>query len=360
MPLKRVALPVGVFAAVICVMLTLAVVGALGSGATAEAMAPVCATHGPLDGLSTAQAENARTVVAISLARGGDPAALVALTVGLTESGLLSLGNANVSDAAGLPVQGVGSDHDSLGIFQQRTGWGTAAQRLDPTTSTKLFLDALLAVPAWRAEPPWIAAQQVQRSAYDGSPSSANHYSGTVGGNYLAQLDQATAILTQIRSAAPTPDCGASDAGLPPTGPQDAFGLPVAFVIPPNASPPERLAISLALAQRGKPYQWGATGPDRFDCSGLVQWAWAAAGVLIGRVTTQQVRDGTPSSTATILPGDLVLTPGSDGTLAAPGHVGMYIGSGLVVNAPHTGDVVRVVTLTSFTASGMSAVRHIG
>lgn len=360
MPLKRVALQVGALATVVCVMLTLAVVGALGAGAAAEAMAPLCATHGPLDGLSTAQADNARTVVAVALTRGGDPAALVALTVGLAESGLLSLGNANVSDAAGLPVQGLGSDHDSLGIFQQRASWGTAAQRLDPTTSTNLFLDALLALPTWRTDPPWIAAQHVQRSAYDGSPSSTNHSSGTVGGNYLAQLDQATAILTQIRSAQPTPDCGGTDAGSPPPSPRDPFGLPVGFLVPPSASPPAQLAISIALAQRGKPYQWGATGPDRFDCSGLVQWAWAVAGASIGRVTTQQVRDGTASSTATILPGDLVLTPGSDGTLAAPGHVGMYIGSGLVVNAPHTGDVVRVVTLTSFTASGMSAVRHIG
>ena len=361
MPLKQFALAVGGLCALACVVTTLLLVVAVGSGGAAVAsVAPVCATYGPLDGLSAVQAENARTIAAVAIGRGGEQAALVALTVGIAESNLLSLGNAKVPEAAGIPVQGVGSDHDSLGIFQQRAGWGTATQRLDPTTSTNRFLDALLALPDWHTNPPWVAAQQVQRSAYDGTPSSANHYSGTVGANYLAQLGRATAVLAGIRATTPADGCGGTDVGTTTAGPQDAFGLPAGFTLPPSTSPPARRAVTLALAQRGKPYRWGATGPDTFDCSGLVQWAWRAAGQSIGRVTTQQVRDGTPSSAAGILPGDLVLTPGTDGTLAAPGHVGMYVGSGLVVNAPRTGDVVRVVTLTSFTAGGLSAVRHIG
>ncbi|NMM32521.1 MAG: C40 family peptidase, partial [Phycicoccus sp.] len=63
---------------------------------------------------------------------------------------------------------------------------------------------------------------------------------------------------------------------------------------------------------------------------------------------------------SSLRPGDLVLIPGSDGSLASPGHLGMFIGEGLVIHAPHTGDVVKVVTFKSFTAEGISALRHIG
>ena len=67
-------------------------------------------------------------------------------------------------------AQGVGYDHDSLGIFQQRPSWGTAAQRMDPVASTNLFLDALLRLPGWDTIDPWVAAQRVQRSAFEGRP----------------------------------------------------------------------------------------------------------------------------------------------------------------------------------------------
>ena len=77
------------------------------------------------------------------------------------------------------------------------------------------------------------------------------------------------------------------------------------------------------------------------------------------RTTYTQIRDGTATTEPRLSPGDLILTPGSDGTLASPGHVGMYIGHGLVVEAPKTGDVVKVVTYASLTGGGVSALRHI-
>lgn len=354
----KIAVPAGLISAGISGLLALVIVGgALGADAAVAASPPLCVTSGPLSGLSAAQSQNARTVTALAVGRGGEQAALVAVMVGLAESQLLSLGNPTVSDAASIPVQGYGTDHDSLGIFQQRAGWGTAPQRIDPVTSTNLFMNALLADPGWRLRPAWVVAQEVQRSAFTGFPSAANHQSSVLGGNYLAQLGKASALVAEITSGS-NPDCGAG-MGDTPAGPHDAFGLPTGYSIPADASGPARVAVALALAQRGKPYAWGATGPDRFDCSGLVQWAWAAAGLKLSRVTQQQLRDGYPSTTATVAVGDLVLVPGSDGTLASPGHVGMYIGAGLVVHAPRTGDVVKVVTLASFTADGVSAVRHI-
>lgn len=87
--------------------------------------------------------------------------------------------------------------------------------------------------------------------------------------------------------------------------------------------------------------------------------AWAAAGVRISRTTYEETHDGFPTDLVHLAPGDLVLTPGSDGTLAAPGHVGMYLGSGLIVVAPHTGDVVRIQRLRGFIGDGVSALRHI-
>ena len=90
-----------------------------------------------------------------------------------------------------------------------------------------------------------------------------------------------------------------------------------------------------------------------------MQTAWRQAGVQIGRVTSQQLRNGTPTTQAALRPGDLVLIPGTLGTLAHPGHVGMYLGGGKVLHAPRTGDVIKVVTLTSFIADGVSGYRHI-
>jgi cell wall-associated NlpC family hydrolase len=98
-----------------------------------------------------------------------------------------------------------------------------------------------------------------------------------------------------------------------------------------------------ALAQLGKPYIYGGTGPTGYDCSGLVMEAYLAAGISLPRTTFQQVYSGTavydPSQ---LKPGDLIFTAGSDGTDTNPGHVGMYIGSDLVIDAPHTGANVEL------------------
>lgn len=78
----------------------------------------------------------------------------------------------------------------------------------------------------------------------------------------------------------------------------------------------------------------GGNGPNGFDCSGLIQQAWARAGVGIGRTTYDQMLDATPTTPASLQPGDLVLIPGATGSLASPGHVGMYLGLGQTVHAP--------------------------
>ena len=94
-------------------------------------------------------------------------------------------------------------------------------------------------------------------------------------------------------------------------------------------------ALTFARAQVGKPYVWGATGPDSYDCSGLTQAAWRAAGVTLPRVTYDQVNAGTTVSLADAQPGDLVFFYDDIS------HVGLYIGNGMMIHAPKPGAYVR-------------------
>ena len=101
-------------------------------------------------------------------------------------------------------------------------------------------------------------------------------------------------------------------------------------------------AITFAKQQIGKPYQWGAAGPDSYDCSGLVYAAYAAAGVHIARTTYQWQQDGPAVPLSQIQPGDLLFSAGSDGTPGNPGHVVMYLGGGQVIQAPQIGQDVQI------------------
>lgn len=111
-----------------------------------------------------------------------------------------------------------------------------------------------------------------------------------------------------------------------------------------SVSPGAGGAVQAAESQLGVPYRWGAESPKGspdpgFDCSGLTQWAWRQAGVSLPR-TAQEQYDAIPHvSMSSIQPGDLVFW--NDGTSSVQ-HVGMYVGNGDVVDAPHTGDVVRI------------------
>ncbi|MFG2828946.1 NlpC/P60 family protein [Streptomyces sp. NPDC048434] len=94
-------------------------------------------------------------------------------------------------------------------------------------------------------------------------------------------------------------------------------------------------ALAFARSQMGKPYVWGATGPSSYDCSGLTQAAWKAAGVSLPRTTWDQVKVGQRIATKDLKPGDLVFFYDDIS------HVGMYIGGGKMIHAPHPGANVR-------------------
>jgi cell wall-associated NlpC family hydrolase len=124
-----------------------------------------------------------------------------------------------------------------------------------------------------------------------------------------------------------------------------------ALPLPPQL-PQAHQALSNALAQVGKPYVWGGAGPDVFDCSGLIQWSWGQAGVSIARVSEDQQVWSTPVPISQVQPGDLVF-------FGNPAHhVGMYVGSGLMVDAPHTGAVVEVVPVWWTDLAGFGRVHR--
>ncbi|MFJ3227815.1 NlpC/P60 family protein [Streptomyces sp. NPDC086783] len=127
----------------------------------------------------------------------------------------------------------------------------------------------------------------------------------------------------QSREETAQQDQGASDGGTGDTAEDPAY-----------ATTADK-AIAFARAQVGKPYVWGATGPDSYDCSGLTQAAWKAAGVSLPRTTWDQVDAGTTVPLSDIKPGDLVFFYDDIS------HVGLYIGNGMMIHAPKPGAYVR-------------------
>ena len=123
----------------------------------------------------------------------------------------------------------------------------------------------------------------------------------------------------------------AAQAAAPPGAP--VVSAPSQVVAPNGAA--QRI-VDTALALQGTPYAWGGSTPQGFDCSGLVQYAAASAGISVPRTSRAQATVGTPVSRADLRPGDLVFF------YDPVGHVGIYLGDGKMVHAPTSGDVVRI------------------
>ena len=235
-------------------------------------------------------------------------------------------------------------DADSLGLFQERPsqGWGSPAEILNPVYAASAFYARLVQVTGWQALPLTVAAQDVQHSADPGA---------------YAQWEPLADALVTTFSGAATACLTDSGGHVPASG---TTQLPAGFTLPPGTPAAVRAAIVYAAAQLGKPYIWGGTGPVGYDCSGLVMMAYRVAGIALPRTTFQQVLVGTPVyGTGQLAPGDLLFSAGSDGTAANPGHVGMYIGSGLVIEAPQTGEPVMITPLAGYWQQNTVAIRRI-
>ncbi|MFI5489242.1 C40 family peptidase [Micromonospora echinaurantiaca] len=316
-------------------MLLLSAVTGAGPGGCGAVATPVRPTGQPpgTGGWDTEQLDIAATIIDVGVAKGVPRWGwVVAVATAMQESGLRNA-----------PFLGDRNDHDSIGVFQQRPsqGWGTVEQLSRPAYQAGKFFDKLLTVPGWESMPLAQSAQAVQVSALPDA--------------YAKWTDDALNLVEQVTST--LADC-ATDA---------LATLPAGFTLPGTTPPTVTTAIFWAVNQLGTLYHFGGSctdphsgNPDKkCDCSSLMQAAYRAAGVSIPRVTTDQANAGQRvTDPAFLLPGDLILIPGSQGSMSNPRHVGMYLGQGLIIHSPRTGDVVKIIRLEGW-RNQISSIRRI-
>ncbi|WP_299532982.1 C40 family peptidase [uncultured Streptomyces sp.] len=292
--------------------------------------------------LPSEQVPNAQTIVAAGLSLDvPTKGQIIALATAMQESRLRNLGY---------------GDRDSLGLFQQRPsqGWGSAQQIRDPVYASEQFYKHLLKVNGWQQMTVTQAAQAVQKSglpdAYAQWENLATALQAAIAKTFPGganDTDQTTQPPTLSTGCAP----GQDGSGF---GPIPEGRVPKGYTIPKDADPKARKVIEWAMHQLGTLYQWGgsctnAHGPDpmgRCDCSSLMQQAYAQVGVTLTRTTYTQVNEGKAVSPAQLKPGDLIFSRGS---AARPEHVGMYMGEGLVIEAPRTTKPVRITPVKDWT-----------
>ena len=213
-------------------------------------------TQGVPVGLDADQARNARVIIRAARAAGaGEAGARIGVATALVE-GVFTRGE-NTGRVSGLRNVPYG-DRDSLGLFQQRPsqGWGTREQIMNPTYSAAAFFRALGRVDGWRRMDPGAAAQAVQRSAFPA--------------RYARRMDEAARIVAAL---------GGGSTGCTNVASTDT-----------NVAVNVRPVIAWAITQMGKPYVFGANGPDAWDCSSFSQRAFRQIGITMPR-TAQAQRD---------------------------------------------------------------------
>ena len=154
----------------------------------------------------------------------------------------------------------------------------------------------------------------------------------------IDQQKKLLAELTPVQQAPVGPGGGTSGGG----------GTPPPVYKGPTSTQAEKV-VAFAYAQIGKPYVFGASGPDSYDCSGLTSAAWASVGISIPRTSQEQWASLPHVPTADMQPGDILVFNGA-------GHVGIYVGGGMMIDAPHTGLNVQKVALSGWYASTMDGV----
>jgi cell wall-associated NlpC family hydrolase len=281
-------------------------------GATSGVITVTSTTSGqsfPLDG---ERLTNAKTIVSVGGALGMPQRALViAMATAIQESNLINL---------------KGGPGGAYGLFQQTPpAWGSVAQVTSPGHAATSFYQHLQKIKGWQNMALTDAAQAVQRSAYPDA---------------YAQWEQSASVIVAALTGQHVAGCG----------PQVS--------VPGN--PKAQIAVNAALSQLGVPYSFAGGNTDGptlgrcvagtdgwndchivgFDCSGLMLYAWGKAGVTVPHFTGAMWTD--PSFThitdkSQLQPGDMMMFEGNP-----PGHTGMYIGDGKLVDAPHSGTVVKI------------------
>jgi len=181
-------------------------------------------------------------------------------------------------------------------------------------------------------------ASQAEATAALNALNSAAHAAAAADRETAAAYDQAEAELGQaLLAQAQQARIAAEQAAMAERGYSSGIGAP--SFAPPPPSPEAGLAIQFADAELGKPYVWGGSGPDDFDCSGLTAWAWGHAGHALPHSSEDQYYDTTHVSVAQLEPGDLVFYG------YPPHHVGIYVGNDEMIDALHSGTNVEYDTI---------------
>lgn len=215
------------------------------------------------------------------------------------------------------------------GEYLDRTGARPAAPKTLPTAGTRIAT-AELNIRSGASSRHRVVAELAEGSAIT--------VTGRYAGGYAEFRHQGTLRWVSAAYLAESLDGVASP---PPAA------SPIVAPGPVSGSTRGEIALAFGRAQLGEPYVFGATGPNRWDCSGLTQAAWRAAGVSIPRTTYTQVKIGRRVARADLRLGDLVFFYGS-----RPSHVGLYAGNGMVLNAPRPGKTVSYSRISSMPYAG--------
>jgi cell wall-associated NlpC family hydrolase len=189
-------------------------------------------------------------------------------------------------------------------------------------------------------------AAHIELASLKSRQAELNRHKKTITGN----LDSARRLLSQLTAEERARlDEGAGRASRSSTGARDGLQAPgAAMAQAPNSR--ASAAVAYAYQKLGSPYVWGATGPDAFDCSGLVQAAYRSAGISLPRTTYAQIDAGRRVSRSELLPGDLVFF------YSGISHVGIYVGNGRMIHAPNPSAPVRLAPIDEMPFAGATRV----
>ena len=225
---------------------------------------------------------------------------------------------------------------DSRGLFQQRTSWGTLAERMDPSESATLFFRRMLQLPDWQTRAPTDVAHSVQVN------KDPNVYA-----RYWAPAQD---VVTSLKHAQGCAETARGDLAAGDPGPGASGGGGFA----PDSTEVEK-AISFAEAQIGKPYIIDGMGNPGWDCSGLTLAAYETAGVTIGSHSVS-AQYATMAAEGRLLPyaaaerGDLLFWRNPTGSYT---HVAIYLGEGMMIAAPQLGENVKIQKLWTSTEEAL-------
>ncbi|WP_171172043.1 C40 family peptidase [Streptomyces sp. I05A-00742] len=266
-----------------------------------------------------------------------------------------------LQDDAARRTERLNAARDSLGSYaaaQYRTGGIPSSVRLLLSSSPRHFLDrASMAERTGAREASEVSrvreevrqVRQVRTTAetklreLEAEQEALARHRRTV----EAKLAAARDLLRTLPSAARTVDDGQVTGAVHTAG-RSVASAARTVTAPAGHAPTARAAEAVAFAYRalGKPYVWGATGPAGYDCSGLTQAAWRAAGVSLPRTTYTQINSGHRIARSRLAPGDLVFF------YSGVSHVGLYVGGGKMIHAPHPGAAVSVAPVDSMPFAG--------